>query len=131
MPRAKPAGLPGMLVLMLPDWQLPPGVSRGLWEYVHDPSIARRYDADLADHALLAADIAFVREHCSRPGRLIDLGCGTGRLSATLAREGYRCLAVDLSEEMLAVAGEKAQTAGVHFDRLRANLVDLRGLADA
>ena len=23
-----------------PDWQLPPGVDRGLWDYLHDPGIA-------------------------------------------------------------------------------------------
>ena len=27
------------------DWQLPEGVNRGLWDYLHDPAIARNYDA--------------------------------------------------------------------------------------
>jgi SAM-dependent methyltransferase len=116
---------------MVADWQLPPGVSRGLWEYVHDPAIARRYDAALADTPLLTFDIDFVRRHCSRPGRLIDLGCGTGRLSVALTKDGYDCLAVDLSEEMLAIVGEKARTENVSVARLKANLVDLRGLTDA
>ena len=27
-----------------PTWQLPPGVSRGTWDYVHRDSIATEYD---------------------------------------------------------------------------------------
>ena len=115
---------------MVADWQLPPGVSRGLWEYVHDGDIARNYDAALAHTPLLTCDALFVREHCPAPGRLIDLGCGSGRLSVALAREGFWCLAVDLSEEMLRVVAAKAEAARVEVPRLKANLVDLGGLAD-
>jgi ubiquinone/menaquinone biosynthesis C-methylase UbiE len=39
-------------------------------------------------------------------------------------------LGVDLSEEMLRVAGEKAAAAGVVVHRLKANLVELDGLRD-
>ncbi len=31
-----------------PDWRMPPGVNRGLWDYLHDPGVARNYDAGLA-----------------------------------------------------------------------------------
>ena len=116
---------------MVADWQLPPGVSRGLWDALHDPATAREYDARLTGTPLLAVDIDFVRRHCPRPGRLIDLGCGTGRLSVTLARDGYSCVAVDLSPEMLAIVGEKAAAAGVEIARIQANLVDLRAIEDA
>jgi SAM-dependent methyltransferase len=116
---------------MVADWQLPPGVSRGMWDAAHDPEAAREYDACLADTPLLAVDVDFVRRHCPESGRLVDLGCGTGRLSVTLAREGYVCTAVDLSAEMLAIVGEKATAAGVEVTRIQANLVDLSALADA
>src|SRR5262245_42491758 len=111
------------------DWQLPPGVDRGLWQYLHDASVARRYDAGLADHPLHRIDREFCERHFERPGRLIDLGCGTGRLLLPFAARGYRVLGVDLSEEMLRVVGEKAAAAGVVVHRLRANLVELDGLA--
>jgi SAM-dependent methyltransferase len=110
------------------DWELPPGVTRGLWSYLHDEALARRYDAELADCALLTVDRAFAERHFDRPGRLLDLGCGTGRLLLPFARRGYWVLGVDLSEEMLKVASEKARTAGVAVNLLRANLVELDGL---
>ncbi|MEA4965791.1 MAG: class I SAM-dependent methyltransferase [Oscillospiraceae bacterium] len=44
----------------------------------------------------------------NKPETVVDLACGTGSLSILLARKGYRVLGVDLSEDMLAVAYEKA-----------------------
>jgi SAM-dependent methyltransferase len=111
------------------EWQLPPGVSRSLWDYFHDPAIARNYDQTLRDTPLWTMDQDFVLEYCRPPGRLIDLGCGTGRLSITLAQQGYQPVAVDLSPEMLKVLGEKATALGLVIPRICANLVDLRMFA--
>lgn len=116
---------------MIPHWQLPVGVSRGLWDYLHDPAVAHGYDAQLAGTPLFAHDQQFVSDHCQPPGRLIDLGCGTGRLALRLAERGYGVLAVDLSAEMLKVVGEKAALARAKVDRLQANLVELDGVASA
>jgi SAM-dependent methyltransferase len=112
------------------DWQLPPGVTRGLWDYLHDAGLARAYDARLAGSPLLTIDVRFAEEHFPSPGRLIDLGCGTGRLAVSFARRGFRAVAVDLSAEMLRMVGEKAAAAGVVVDRVQANLVELDGLRD-
>lgn len=114
----------------IPDWKLPPGVSRALWDYLHDADLAQGYDAALAGTPLLEEDLRFVAQHCPQPGRLLDLGCGTGRLLVPFAQRGYRVLGVDLSEEMLRVVGAKAATAGVHVDRLKANVVELGMLAN-
>jgi ubiquinone/menaquinone biosynthesis C-methylase UbiE len=112
------------------DWQLPPGVSRALWDYFHDPAIARTYDQTLADTPLLAVDQAFVLEQCRPPGTVIDLGAGTGRLAITLAQRGYRPIAVDLSPEMLKVLREKSAALGLDIACVCANLVDLGIFAD-
>jgi hypothetical protein len=77
LPKSRPA-----------DWQLPPGVDRGLWDYLHNPDLARNYDNYLADSSLPRVDEEFVAGHCPRPGKLIDLGCGTGRLLIPFARRG-------------------------------------------
>ena len=60
-----------------PDWQLPDGVNRACWDYLHNAALARGYDEALPGSALFRADEAFVVDHCP-PGRLVDLGCGTG-----------------------------------------------------
>jgi ubiquinone/menaquinone biosynthesis C-methylase UbiE len=110
---------------MCADWQLPPGFSRGLWDYLHDADVARRYDARLAGTPLLTLDVAFVLDHCRPPGHIADLGCGTGRLALTLAPHGYQPVAVDLSPEMLKVLGDKARAAKVEIPRVCANLAAL------
>ena len=107
------------------DWQLPPGVSRSLWDYFHDPDVARAYDQTLADTPLLTIDQAFVLEHCRPSGTIIDLGAGTGRLALTLVQHGYRPVAVDLSPEMLKVLRAKAARVGADIPCVCANLVEL------
>ena len=42
-----------------------------------------------------------------KPRSCVDLACGTGSVTAILAKKGLRVTAVDLSEEMLTVAREK------------------------
>lgn len=111
-----------------PDWQMPPGVDGGLWDYLHSPELADGYEAGLAGSSLFHLDVAFVREHCTPPGRLVDLGCGTGRLLRELAGQGYTGTGVDLSPEMLRVARERS--AGLTLTWVEANLTDLSALPD-
>jgi len=112
-----------------PTWQLPLGVDAALWDYVHDEALARRYDESLRDSSLLACDLDFALAELAGPGRpvgrIVDLGCGTGRASLAFAARGFPVTAVDLSEPMLAVTAQKAAAAGVTIDCLRANLAEL------
>jgi SAM-dependent methyltransferase len=110
---------------MTPDWQLPPGTDRGLWDYVTSERVAREYDAALAGSSLLETDLRFAERYFPVPGRLIDLGCGTGRLLMHFAARKYACLGVDLSEAMLAQVNAKAAQAGLAVAVLKANLVEL------
>jgi SAM-dependent methyltransferase len=112
------------------SWQLPPGVTRGLWDYAQADYIARDYDEYFADNRLFDFDEAVLRRYFARPGLVADLGCGTGRALLPLLRAGHRGLAVDLSLEMLAVVGEKAAAESLSVDRLIANLVELDCLGD-
>ncbi len=48
-----------------------------------------------------------------RPQTLLDLGCGSGSLTLELARQGVDVIGADISEEMLAVAGEKLRENGL------------------
>ena len=113
-----------------PDWLLPSGVTRGLWDYFHDAEIAKNYDSYLSNSSIFSTDIAFVEKHCLKTGRLLDMGCGAGRLLIHFAKRGYRVLGVDLSDPMLDVAKAKALADGVKIQFLKANLVELDALRD-
>lgn len=114
----------------LPEWRLPPGVSRSLWEYTHEPHIAREYDASLRGSALVELDHALLTERFSTPGSLIDLGCGTGRLAIPFAERGFAVVGVDLSAEMLEILKRKGAEARVWIGAVRANLCELDCIAD-
>ncbi|HVA47420.1 MAG TPA: methyltransferase domain-containing protein [Pirellulales bacterium] len=115
----------------VPQWRLPSGITLGLWQYAHADHIAYRYDDYFAQNSLFEFDEAVLSRHLSRPGLLVDLGCGTGRLLVPFARRGFRGLAVDLSMPMLDVVGQKAREESLAIDRLRANLTELGCLRDA
>lgn len=67
----------------------------------YDP-IARYYDLS---HDRLTDDIPFLlRQAGETGGPLLELGCGSGRLLAPLARAGHEITGVDNSAEMLARA---------------------------
>jgi SAM-dependent methyltransferase len=50
------------------------------------------------------------------PGRVADLGCGTGSLSVLLAAQGHHVTGLDLSPAMLGQARAKATHAAVDID---------------
>jgi ubiquinone/menaquinone biosynthesis C-methylase UbiE len=118
-----------------PHWRLPPGVTRGLWEYAHSDHIAEDYDNYFSFNKLftfdeqIAAKYFELSDSASAP-IVADLGCGTGRALVPLVRRGFRGLAVDLSERMLNVVREKADSQSLDIECVRANLVDLEGIRD-
>ena len=50
-----------------------------------------------------------LRKEGLRPRTAVDLACGTGSVSVLLAQTGLQVIGVDMSEEMLTVAFQKAQ----------------------
>ncbi len=73
--------------------------------------VARFFDADYAGYL---DDLPVIQAFAQRTGGpLLELGCGTGRLLIPLAQAGYAVTGVDLSPEMLRIAGAKAESAGV------------------
>ncbi|MCI0704226.1 MAG: class I SAM-dependent methyltransferase [Planctomycetia bacterium] len=107
--------------MTIPDWQLPAGVDRGLWDYLHAADMVANYDEQMRSSYLAKTDVLFCESVFRTPGKLIDLGCGTGRLCSHFAAKGFECVGVDLSDEMLAKARENVPQSRF----LKANLVDL------
>lgn len=62
----------------------------------------------------------YVEEARAAGGPIVELACGTGRISVPVAKSGVPVIGVDASAEMLAVAREYAEVEGV------SDLLDLR-----
>jgi ubiquinone/menaquinone biosynthesis C-methylase UbiE len=57
--------------------------------------------------------------------KILDIGCGTGRHAIELTRRGYSVIGVDLSENMLKKASDKAGNAGFEIDFRQADARNL------
>ena len=118
-----------------PAWQLPPGISRGTWDYLHTPSIADDYDRYFQDHPLLKLDIEVVRRLLPKVPQeqftIADFGCGTARVARALIPLGHRVLNVDLSRHMLRQASQQDATHEQLSSCVQANLVQLDWLRDS
>ena len=66
-------------------------------------------------------EAAFVERLAPAPARVLDAGCGTGRVGRELARRGYDVVGVDNDASMLAVARQEAP----ELRWVEADLVDL------
>ena len=74
-------------------------------------SLAEAYDRltwDVDYARILDFLEALLHARGRHPKTVLDLACGTGSLSVLLAKRGYRVIGADMSEDMLAVASEKA-----------------------
>lgn len=85
---------------------------------------ARRYD-------LFEGDIAsgnfldFYVRQIERYGEpVLELACGSGRLTIPLTEKGFDIKGLDISDEMLALAKEKAETRHVRLDLEKGDMTD-------
>lgn len=78
---------------------------------------ARKYDKEPFVQGT-AGECDFIEEEIARDKslKIIDIGCGTGRHAIELTKRGYNVTGVDLSENQIKRAMEKAQEAGVTID---------------
>ena len=60
-----------------------------------DP-IARYYDMF---HKGIKGDLEFYKKEASKVGTMMDIGCGTGRLSIPIAKDGTRVVGIDSSKK--------------------------------
>lgn len=75
-------------------------------------ALAESYDRltnDVDYDRVVAFYFEILRQENLQPRTAVDLACGTGSVALLLAQKGLRVTAVDMSEEMLCVAAQKAQ----------------------
>lgn len=72
-------------------------------------TFAKFYDRYFGDYAEKAAPVLlnFFASKAKAPGRVLDLGCGTGRVALRFLEAGYEVTGLDLSAEMLALAEQR------------------------
>ncbi len=85
---------------------------RTRWEQLTGGSSGDDYAARFAALAASGHDLhgeaAFVHGLVAPGARVLDAGCGTGRVGIRLAELGHRCVGVDVDASMLAVARREA-----------------------
>ncbi|MER5643133.1 methyltransferase domain-containing protein [Streptosporangium sp. NPDC002524] len=103
---------------------------RSRWADIAGDDAGKRYAERFARLAESGADTHGEARLCAEllpPGaRVLDAGCGTGRVAIRLAELGYDCVGVDLDASMLDVA----RRAAPRLPWILADLSDLRGLGD-
>ncbi|OPC82611.1 SAM-dependent methyltransferase [Embleya scabrispora] len=68
------------------------------------PEYAERFRRLAAEGRDLHGEARFCHDLLAEPARVLDAGCGTGRVAIELARQGHEVVGVDLDASMLAEA---------------------------
>jgi SAM-dependent methyltransferase len=86
-------------------------------DYYFDPRVAARYDRVTRALPVVTDDIAFyvdlARDAAEQRLPVLELGCGTGRVTIPVAQTGAPTTGLDNAAPMLEVARRKALEAGV------------------
>ena len=69
--------------------------------------------------------VAWFEAGLLKPGRALELGCGAGRNAIHLAKQGCDVVAVDVSDESVRWAQERADKAGCEIDFRCQSVVEL------
>lgn len=83
------------------------------------------YDANIYDGMNTdLSDLQFYKRWLpqSKGARILELCCGTGRLTLPIARDGYNISGVDYTPSMLAQARLKASEAGLEINFIEADI---------
>jgi SAM-dependent methyltransferase len=96
------------------------------WAEISGPNRGAKYVARFAALAASGADVhgeaTFCAAMAALGARVLDAGCGTGRVAIRLAELGYDCVGVDVDEAMLA----QARLRSPDLIWVRSDLVRLR-----
>jgi len=63
-----------------------------------------KYWQEIADKEPTERQIQFIKNNISTEGWILDLGCGTGRHTILLSKEGFNVVGLDISSKLLKIA---------------------------
>lgn len=93
-------------------------------EWFDSPLYEKLYANRNEEEASLLADLIEAEIPAKNYPHILDLGCGRGRHSITLARRGYDVVGIDLSDEAIKKARSKAQEQ--NLDNVLFKIGDMR-----
>lgn len=101
------------------------------WQQIAGADAGQRYADQVAERLRIAAaqghsahgEADFVAARVAAPARVLDAGCGSGRIAIRLHQQGYRVTGVDVDDSMLAIARRHRGPDWRHGDL--ANLANL------
>jgi len=106
------------------------GITKALWEYVSRPDIALLYDSYFRGMGLFAFDCQVLDLLLRKPGRLLDMGSGTGRHLVHFARRGFDVTGVELSQHMIGVAGRKLAAEHLSARMVQGDFCEMSAMPD-
>lgn len=81
----------------------------------------QHYDQLFADYS--DEDISFYLKQAEKYGEsILELACGTGRITIPLAKAGFNAVGIDYAEGMLNVAGEKSAKSGLAIEWVKGDM---------
>lgn len=83
-------------------------------KYFNHPDQIAHYSAEI-DKGLTSAE-EYLLNMLPDSGKMLDVGCGAGRVSISLATKGYRITGIDVSEQLLSVARQMAQDRNLDIE---------------
>ena len=115
-----PERVPGMLGTYY-GWAMPDA-------YYMSPRNAARYERDMRRVSDTVDDIPFyvdlARQAAEQGQAVLELGCGTGRVTIPIALAGAQVTGLDSSPAMLDIARERAEGAGVRVRWVEGDMAD-------
>ena len=86
---------------------------------------SRFYDLVIDSQGTSDQGLAFFLDHAKKYGDpVLDLACGTGRVTIPLIEAGFSVVGLDISEPMLDYAREKAKSKGLQGEWIRGDMAN-------
>ena len=97
-------------------------------DYYKNPKHAARYERDLTRSAIddVPFYVSLARQAALHAQPVLELGCGTGRVTIPMAQAGANVTGLDSASAMLDIASMKAERAGVAIRWVEGDMADFQ-----